>query len=147
MNIAQALKEKNRLLKKIKEIIPQITVNNRYRTDDTTKRERSDDLLKAYRVYILELAELKQKIAIASGPIQSKIVLIGLLTEYKTTVELLNSSELPDNIPVAYGTNPKEVPVVVIIKNLRKQELISETQIKIDQLQDEIDNFNAVTQV
>lgn len=147
MNIAQALKEKNRLLKKIKEIIPQITVNNRYRTDDTTKRESSDNLLKAYRVYILELAELKQKIAIASGPIQSKIALIGLLTEYKTTVESLNSSELPDNIPVAYGTNPKEVPVVVIIKNLKKQELIAETKIKIDQLQDEIDNFNAITQV
>lgn len=147
MNIAQALKEKNRLLKKIKEIIPQIVANNRYRTDDTTNKEDSAYLLKIYDEYIKNLSILKQKIAVASGPIQGKIALIGLLTEYKTTVESLNSSELPEIVQAGYTQPAKEIPVVVTIKNLRKQELIAETQIKIDQLQDEIDNFNAVTQV
>jgi cell fate (sporulation/competence/biofilm development) regulator YmcA (YheA/YmcA/DUF963 family) len=147
MNIAQALKEKNRLLKQFDKLRIQITENNRYRSDDITNRPSMQKLISEFTNLIEKISSLRQTIAVASGPIQEKIARVGLEQQYLALLTNLDTNQLPEQATVAFGQPSKEIPVVVNIDRAQKEEAMRLAQDHIDNLQDDIDNFNAVTQV
>lgn len=145
MNIAQALKEKNRLLKKITGITAQIKSSNRHRADLRNIPDVSA-LVATLEKLQGELVALKGRIAVASAKIQPKLAKMDTIRQFSAMLETLNTDESPDVTHRGYQ-NVQEIPVVVQmgrqVVDAKKEALTAE----LDALQDEVDTFNATTQV
>ena len=152
MNIAQALKQKNRIGERISTLRDEISTNNKhtiiqgtvYRKGIVKNNDRFTELYKL----VTELAELKKKIAIAVAPVADKL---SLLTEYKAV--LSESIKTLDTNEKALGHyNPQTGSQVYIeyevdIKEDARVNIVKDLESKIIMLQDELDVYNAMTQI
>lgn len=152
MNVAQALKQKNRIGEKISTLREEIAVNNKhniiqgqvYRKANVTNNARFTELVKL----VAELADLKKKIAIAVAPVADKL---SLLTEYKAI--LSGSIKHLDTTEKALGHyNPQTgaqtyLEYQVDIKEDERLNILKDLEAKIVTLQDELDVYNGMTQI
>jgi hypothetical protein len=145
MNIAKALKIKNRLVGQITKKQEIIKRENSRRNDSLSTVDVSVEISEWNKLRE-ELIDLKTKISTASVPILNKII---ELAELKTTVifyRCLNTREGTEKI--AYGqTNVVDYVWVAEVNTQAQDAKISELETKISELQDDIDNFNAVTSI
>lgn len=141
MNISTALKRTARIKKEISQQMALLIKNNRVREDET--RISPLDILLRIKLLLAENANLKGRLAIASAPIVQKLAEMEGLRSLLHTLCSINTSQVPD--VVAYGMNYKEVPVRVGLSVLTAEDEKKELQKKIDNLQDEVDEFNAST--
>lgn len=150
ISLNKALKIKNRLAGELAKLQTSAQSNNCVREDQ--KEGKTVDVEKVWNEMALTraaLIDLKGKIAEASASIAPKLV---KMAELKAEIVFLNSvpvKEGNEDFTVGYGASAsvKTVKWNSYISAARKEELIREFQNSIDSLQDEIDEYNAVTKI
>lgn len=144
VTIARALKEKNRIagrLAKARDLVAQ-------ENSQDIKVPRGVDVAAMYassKVFCKRLVETKTAIALANQPIVGKII---ELDEIKSEISYLGRLDVKEGVFVSESYNntvTKECTAVIT-----KQQVVDEIeklQFRADRLQDEIDEFNALTKV
>jgi hypothetical protein len=145
MNIAKALKVKNRLVGRIANQQLIITREN-CRRDDNVSMVNVEAEFEVLQNLVNELVNLKTQISVASTPIFGKIV---QMQEQKAFVNYLRSISTREGVEIeSYGqTVVKEYKWTSFINDVKKDILIKELEDSINALQDEVDNFNAITSI
>jgi len=151
MNISKALKEKNRIAGRISKLQTQVSKYNRYKKD-SAKEFSSKELLESLQTEWAYLIDIKSKIAKANAGISDKLV---QLTEAKAELSFWNgiSNTGPSEEVVSeskyVGGQYIYVDTVMIcdITNKSVQTNINRIQKLIEDLQDEIDEYNATTKI
>lgn len=150
MNIAKALKTKNRLAGEISRLQTLLQSSNKRdsRVDEATIVFRSDKILTALIEKTRELVELKTKIALANAGIFGKIEELAQTKSLLSQISALNTTEqLSVKVDPYNAADTRAYSVVCFIKESDKEESRMTLQSKIESLQDEIDDYNAKTQI
>jgi len=151
-NIAQSLKEKNRITGRISKLQTQVRTYNRYDKANPPDLSGKDLLIKLQEEWAY-LIDLKTKIAKANIGIANKLI---RLTEAKaelkfwTELQPYTGKEWEVIIKSVYKSGgPVDVQVEMVsdITSLKVLEQIEHVQLEIEMLQDDIDSYNAQTQI
>jgi len=151
MNIAQGLKEKNRATGRISTLQKQIQKLNMYRKDQPVDYSSKELLIELQSEWAF-LIDLKSKIAKANVGVSEKLI---TLTEAKAELSFWNdmvmysgAAEVSTLEAVRYGSEENVVVTTVSeITSLEVNENVKTVQMNIDNIQDEIDAYNATTQI
>ena len=144
VSIARALKEKNRVAGKLAKARELVKEEN----SKDTKHPRGVDVRAMYdvaRKLKASLVDIKAAIAVSNSPLVAKII---ELDELKSEIAFLNGLNVKEGLfeESSYGgTVVREITAV-----LRKQDVLEEIarlQKHADELQDELDEFNASTRI
>lgn len=144
MNIAQALKQKNRLQNRLSELTNYLLTKNKKTEDDPIDYKLPEKDIE-YLKTVKELIDIKARLARASMPIQEKIVEMGLAVEAKKKLSTLEVDEAFTSTYV--GSEYKRVKNIYHIDHQKKEDMLKDLTNRINALQDEIDSFNAITSV
>lgn len=143
MNIKQALKRKNVLVNEIKQEFGKIQAYNSLEVG--SKRPYSaKDALKTYMEKTNELITLKTAIHKANAPVYGKIFRISELKSMVRYLGTLNCNEGKQRS--GYGMAELSV-MSVEIDVVERDNLVKKLETEIDQIQDELDYFNSVTEL
>jgi len=140
MNLAKALKQKNRLIQTISELQSEIQRNNSCREDSLRKidvNKSMEELLATTE----ELIKLKIAIFVASTPMRENILRLG---ELKSKIQFLRGINTQEGYVDSYDS--KTLYVVAYDINYIKEET-KKCETLIDDLQEELDKFNHITEI
>lgn len=146
MNIAKALKVKNRLAGEVSRLFDILRSENSRRSDNTSAIDREDiqtQLQNAQR----NLIAIKAAINKASAPFSTELV---TLTELKSAVsnwKQFHPREGTEFISMGQGNPPREMLWTCFYNQAELYDTIATIEAEINTLQDKIDDFNARTQV
>ena len=144
MKLAKALKLKSKKLKEYQTSLSRTISNNSYDVDEADNRiYNSKQLLTETQELLNDYVTFKAAIHNTSAPIRSKIFRLGELKSF-----LSNINSMYTIAGVKKINSYKESGVVTYkadISEIEKNNLIKSLEDEIEQLQDEIDLFNAVT--
>jgi hypothetical protein len=150
INIAKALKEKNRITGRITKLQKQVVDNNRYK-EGVDRDYNSNDLLKSLQEEWAHLIDLKTRIAKANVGIADKLI---MLTEAKAELAFWNGFRSGQPIEETTGSEYVDGKYVTVtinhIHTIPSKEVdanVLRVQKQIEDLQDEIDTFNAITKI
>jgi hypothetical protein len=151
ITIAKALKEKNRIAGRIAKLQGQVVKHNRYKKD-SVREFSSKELLMTLQVEWAYLIDIKSKIAKANAGISDKLV---QLTEAKAELSFWNSisntgpsEEVVSESKYIGGTYVSVDTVMICdVSSKDVQTNINRVQKLIEDLQDEIDDYNARTKI
>jgi hypothetical protein len=143
MTIRQALKQKNKLVQELKELNLRLQTNNSV-IEGNSRDYSAKETLNAIYDKVNELSGLKTKIHRANTPVYDKIF---LLSELKSVAQTLRALDCTNGISVDFFARRSESQIV---KNSEITTIERDTEIKnlesrIEQIQDELDQFNSVT--
>ncbi len=149
MKISKALKQKNRIVAELNRLQNLLVAHNALEEGKTRSVDVSNvvEQIEATRV---ELIKLKGALAVATAPIYFKLV---EMSEAKAYIKFLTSSlrvganKIARNEVVNGQYITKEYSVDYIISEQNKINKIKELTARIENLQDEVDAFNAVTDI
>ena len=142
MKLLKALKHKNKLVNQINKVLEKIRRENSI-PDSKMRAYDVNLLMKEYLDLREQLINLKTSIQKANVPIYEKMV---RLAELKSTINNLNSIDTSEGIvEVGYNGNTQNKSVVINQKNI--DTMIADTEKQIESLQDEIDTYNAITDI
>lgn len=141
MNLIKALKTKKKLINETQKAFKKVNENNTYLEDETKPYNASTEFEK-YLTLTNELIDLKVKIHLANAPIYPKIFRLSELKNIVSQLKYLNVRE--SKTVRADGT-----PIVTLasINLLERDSLIEKYEAEIEQLQEEIEEFNAKTKI
>ena len=143
MNIKQALKQKNKL---IKEITEKTKLMQEYNSIELGN-ERPYSVNSLYDEVInasLELSQLKAKIHRANGPVLEDIF---LMAEMKSTIQALKKMDCTSGKSNRDRYSSTEIILMVEMSIVEKNNKIKELEEKIEEIQDRLDIFNANTEI
>lgn len=144
MNLTRALKEKNRLIKKI------TTVRNQIVSSNVSLKENPfpynmEILQTNYSTLIDILINMKVAIQIANQPILEKIY---ALSELKSASSMFSQMDTKEGMHETGGYGASELrEYEVQINRSQLDSRVEDLQTEIDALQDKIDEFNATTTI
>ena len=143
MTVRQALKQKNKLVQELKELNGRLQNNNSI-IEGNSRDYSPKETLAAIYSKVNELTVLKTKIHRANAPVYDKIF---LLSELKSVAQTLRCLDCTNGIAVDYYARRSESQ---IIKNAEITATERDAEVKflenrIEQIQDELDQFNAAT--
>lgn len=150
ISIARALKEKNRISGRIASLQKQVYLHNRYTSED--RDFDSLDLLKELQTEWAHLIDLKSKIAKANVGISDKLIqLTEAKAELKFWCDFHNVGQATEN----YDSNEYVDGKMVTKKRLQYSSITSKevsnhrlrVQKLIEDIQDEIDDYNSKTKI
>jgi len=141
MNLAKALKRKNRLAQKVNDLKTEIQRENRTRSDDSKKIDVGT-LIEELRTSIDNLVKLKISIFVASTPMRENILRLG---EMKAYITFLRTIDTREGKVSDYGET--EVEYVATIDKIYVKTKIEKYEKEIDGIQDELDAFNHRTEI
>ena len=144
MNLTKALKHKKKLVKQIDEMFMRFQRYNS-QPDDLVSIGYSPE--EAYNKWISltnELIELKTKIQNANAPIAGKIFRLG---EIKSLISRIRSIETKAGTFRDRYRNEELITYVAYMDLFTKDNLIKGWEEEIEQLQEEIEAFNAITKI
>lgn len=141
MNIAKALKEKNRLAGKIKEL-ESLVVTYNSRVEGSICHFDPKDTMGKIALLRAELLELKVAIQKKNSLIAD--LLVGM-AEAKATVTFLRGINTREGIEKSRYGDEKDIVFVVSFDEKWKRERIEELEDSIRKMQDEVDEFNSTT--
>ena len=146
MNISKALKVKNRVVGEINQL-KEILKRENSRREDSVSEVNCEEVYGKLKDSILKLERLKGSIGRATGPISG---LLSSLAELKTSINFYNS--LPTREGIEYvnmgtGNSPKELKWSSFLNRGKIDGIVNGLQKDVDSIQDEIDSFNAQTQI
>lgn len=144
MNIAQALKKKNRLQGELTTLIHSYQTSNRTVKGNNDLAEKSSQIFIKINNMITEISKLKGAIAKATHPVAHYISKLGHLKEALKATRELDISTSDHRYKIA---GEVDVEYDVSINDVTKQQYIKDLTNQINDIQDELDNFNASTQV
>ena len=144
VTIARALKEKNRIAGRLAKAREQVGKEN----SCDKKVPRGIDVVETFaqsKVLRDRLIAVKSAIAIANQPIVAKII---ELDEVKSEIAYLNGLNVKEGVFVEsnYGSRV-ESEIDAVIRTPQVLEEIAVLQARADRLQDDLDEFNAMTKV
>ncbi len=144
MNIKQALKEKNKLAKKMKDLI---TRTEKYNSmDNGAVRSYQPDVALNQAIDTMEsLISLKTSVHLANAAVYEKIF---RMAEYKSFVTQLKGLSCTEGTVVfsRYGETSTRY-MTTIITEVQRDEMIEKYESSIDQLQSELDAHNATAHI
>ena len=144
MNIKQALKEKNKLAKKITDLLDR---TNRFNSmDQGAVRSYDPNQSLEQTVDTMEkLISLKTSIHIANVTVYEKIF---RMAEYKSFVKYLKSLNCTEGTMVqrSYGDATTR-NMTTVITEVQRDQMVENYETIIDQLQSELDAHNATTNI
>lgn len=144
MNIKQALKEKNKLAKKITDLMER---TNRFNSMDQGGHRSYDpkESLDEAMIAVEELVSLKTSIHMANVPVYEKIF---RMAEYKSAIKYLRSLNCTEGTVVqrSYGDTTTR-HMTTIISEVERDQMVERLESKIDELQSELDAHNAITNI
>lgn len=143
MNIKQALKKKNLLVNEIKQEFAKCMTYNSVEVGNIRPYSAKESLAN-YITKTNELISLKTAIHKANVPVYGKIF---RLSELKSIVKYVNSINCADGKERAsYGqTEPRYLEVEIGV--VERDNMIKAFEVEIDTIQDELDYFNATTEL
>lgn len=142
MNVKQGLKEKNRLVEELKNLL-QIASSQNSIEDGNPRHYSVRTILEEATAKAKELAVLKARIHAANAPVYEKIFMLSELKNFVKEVKSLPVEE--GKVYERYGSTFQNKTVEINVKELR--EIISEKEKEIDRLQDELDLHNLTVQI
>lgn len=144
MKLYKALKLRKNLIGEITKLKTQIKEKNSYL--EGSKNGEKFKVIIAYDELLLKIAELtslKFVINEANREIQSKIYLLG---EHKALIAFWNEVSVVEGAEkIGYGDNIYNY--VAQIDEKQRDKMVGEFQIKVDAIQDELDEFNFNTEI
>jgi hypothetical protein len=142
MNINQALKVKNRLVNEINEQLEIAKMFNSIEKGNPRRYSVSDALARAEQLK-KQLIDLKVRIQKANHPILDKIYMLSELKSYVKNLKSISVDE--GTVHSRYGSTMEQKEVELNVSQIKG--MIKEVEIKISDIQDELDVFNATTEV
>ena len=144
MNIKQALKEKNKLAKRVTDLMERINKNNS--VDEGAVRSYDPKVtLDEALIAVEELIELKTDIHKANIEVYEKIF---RMSEYKSFVKYLKGLNCSEGNVSTYrygeGNTRK---MTTVITEVQRDNMIESFEVLIDSLQSELDSHNATTHI
>jgi len=144
MNVKQALKLKNVLITELNELYNLVRSSNSNVVGNVKHYEESEVMLQADSK-MLELVELKAKIHAANAPVYAKIF---LLSELKNKANHYRSISTTEGKQIdRYGSNAEPTYIEVEFNVKQVKDLIKGIEVRINEIQDELDTFNAITEI
>jgi hypothetical protein len=145
MNIKQALKHKNKLVQELNQLIQRMVINNTVIDGNVRPYSTKETLTQVYKK-IEEINVLKTKIHRVNVPVYDKIF---LMAELKSLVKHFKMMDCTNGTDTDYYSRRSETTV---IKNSEISVVERDNEIKflesrIEQLQDELDEHNFMTQI
>lgn len=137
ITLAKALKEKNKIVSKVKELESKIQQNN-VTVKGNTFNYKTEDLLVSLEKERSKLVSLKANIFEANLPIYQDIL---ELSEAKSQLVFLRGLNVQEGIVVERYDN-KETVYVNQINAVKRDSMVESYQSKVDALQEKIDSFN-----
>lgn len=144
MNLSKALKLKNKKVTEQNETLNLLLRSNSYDVD-SKKIYNSKELFGKYEKQVSDLVKLKTAIHLTSEPIRSKIFMLSELKTSLTRLSSLNTTE--GQIKQTSYAGNSTLTYKVDIDEVEKQSIIKQYQDEIERIQDEIDVFNATTEL
>ena len=142
MNLAKALKVKNKKLAEYNKTLQKVMAYNSY--DVTSKKDyNAKALLDLAETQLQEYVLFKTAIHTASQPVRDKIFLIGELKSLLNRIQNLSTTEGVYKDRYA----PEGSTFACDINQLEKDAKIEALEAGIEKLQDELDYFNATTEI
>ena len=139
MKIKQALKRKNRLIQETNQHWARVSQHNLRSSDEGIELDYdARECLQAWQRGVEELIVLKAQIHAANAPVFGKIF---RLAELKGMIASLRSLKTKRQV---MSDGSFLVPVIGL---LERDELISKYEAEIEKIQDELDYFNATTEI
>jgi len=143
MNVKQALKEKNKLVKQITEAYSAAATYNSV-DEDTVRKYSAVEKLKEAEDLTNKLVELKTKIHKANGKVYDKIFLMAELKGKVNQLRRINTAE--GKSYRGYGSTVA-VNTIVQIDIVQLDNMVKAVEAQIEKLQDELDVHNATTSI
>ena len=146
MNLAQALKQKNRLAGELNRQQQILQRENARRSDSVSTVDRNAVLTKIVALSV-ELGTLKAKIAKANVGIYYAI---ERMAEFKSQISFLQGLNKQVGEEVTFVGRDNEKLVYKwdsLITQEKCDEMVADLQAKINELQDEVDRYNATTEI
>jgi hypothetical protein len=142
MKLVKALKLKNKQVQAFNSTVSRMIKSNSY-DEDSNKVYNSKELLIQATKELEDLVKLKSAIHSSSEPIRNKIF---RLSEFKSFVQNISNLNTTEGVVKAstYGSSTNNT-YKCDINEIEKQDLIKTFQDEIEKMQDEIDVFNATT--
>lgn len=145
MNIRQALKEKNKLVKEIQDLYGRISQYNSVEVGGQ-RPYSSKQLMEIVNQKSNELIELKTKIHLANAPVYDKIF---RLSELKSTITRIKNLDCTEGVSNDYFSRNRENPPVKTaeISIVERDEMVKHMEEQIETIQDILDTHNQNTQI
>lgn len=143
VSLAYALKAKNRLVKRIAELEKRIRAHNMVNANSQRPFDL-DALLEELQAEVEKLVQVKSAISAANAPIQENIY---RLAELRGLAAYYQSIETENPYAYAMYASGNVVEMDIHFGPERLAKLTEETEARIDEVQDEIDRFNAKTEI
>ncbi len=144
MNIKQALKLKNKLIKEIGENTKLMQEYNSVEVGNE-RPYSSNELLVKITQDTKELAKLKTRIHIANTPVLEDIFLMSELKSMTQSLKKMDCTEGKSNRD-RYRLESESIKTSEI-SLVKRNETIKELEARIEEIQDRLDLFNATTQI
>jgi hypothetical protein len=144
MNIKQALKEKNKLAKKVTDLMDRTNRNNSMDEGAVRSYDPKESLEQALQM-VDDLVNLKTKMHMANAEVYDKIF---RMSEYKSLVKYLKVLNCSQGTIVTsrYGDSTAR-QMTTVITEVERDALVEKYETLIDNLQTELDKHNATTQI
>jgi len=144
MNIKQALKEKNKLAKKVTDLMDRTNRNNSLDEGAVRSYDPKESLEQALQM-VEDLVNLKTKMHMANAEVYDKIF---RMSEYKSLVKYLKALNCSQGTIVTsrYGDSTAR-QMTTVISEVERDSLVEKYETLIDNLQTELDTHNATTQI
>ena len=145
MNIKQALKKKNQLIKELTTLMNRIHQYNSVEVD-SNRPYSTHELLGEYNELMGELIELKTKIHLANSSVYDKIF---RLSELKNMVNKFKTLDCTDGVADDYYGRRSETLIYKSseISIINRDAIVKELEKEIQDLQDELDEHNYKTNI
>jgi len=144
MNIKQALKEKNKLAKKVTDLMDRTNRNNSMDEGAVRSYDPKESLEQALQM-VDDLVNLKTKMHMANAEVYDKIF---RMSEYKSLVKYLKTLNCSQGTIVTsrYGDTTAR-QMTTVITEVERDALVEKYETLIDNLQTELDTHNATTHI
>jgi hypothetical protein len=144
MNIKQALKEKNKLAKKVTDLMDRTNRNNSMDEGAVRSYDPKESLEQALQM-VDDLVNLKTKMHMANAEVYDKIF---RMSEYKSLVKYLKTLNCSQGTIVTsrYGDSTAR-QMTTVITEVERDALVEKYETLIDTLQTELDMHNATTHI
>jgi hypothetical protein len=144
MNLTKALKHKKKLVKQIDEMFIRFQKYNSQPADQVGTGYNPEEAYNKWISLTNELVELKTKIQNANTPIAGKIFRLG---EVKNLISRIRGLDTKSGIVRDRYRAEELITYVAYMDLFTKDNLIKGWEEEIEQLQEEIEAFNAITKI
>ena len=144
MNIKQALKEKNKLAKKITDLMGRTEKYNSVDNGAVRSYDPKESLLSAIET-MEQLISLKTSLHLANVNVYEKIF---RMAEYKSFIKYLRGLSCVEGALVVsrYGETSNR-QMTTVITEVERDQMVERYESMIDQIQSELDTHNATAQI